>query len=193
MAPHYPQRTSDSMITAGDEDAYEELKKSLSEEDGLSPEDHQDLIEFLSRVKPTLSVGDTYLLIGSYDDLRRIRTVQNTINSKPSKLAVTFEDLIEIGDNVATKFRLLAELVDYIILVDGDFDDSNYAFEMGLLSNSMYADKVYLLSSNSSDEEVDSELVNQFQTLLEERNQVRRWDDEEDLIEEANELPGMEA
>lgn len=195
MAPHYPQRSSDDETEFGEDQTHEDIEDFLPDNKEISPEDHQNLIEFLSRVEPIASTENTYLIIGSYDeDLRRVNLVRDIINREQSKLAIAFGDFIDIGDDIAMRFQLLAELVDYVILVADEFEVDNYGFEIGVLSNSVYIDKVYMLKSTSGANESDrSALLNQFLSLLEKRNRIRHWEDMNGLREAVHELPGIEA
>jgi len=195
MPPHYPRRTSES---EDGEHTYDETKQLLPEDYELSRDEYQDLVEFLSQIEPNLSIENTYLIVGNYgNDLRRINSVISTLNKEPSTLATSFNDVINESENIkniALKFGLIAELVDYVVILADPTENQSPLVELEFLTNSIYLDKTYVLRRKRDDDEPErGELEEQIFELLEEREQLLYWENEYDLLNRVQELPGVES
>ncbi|WP_336330940.1 hypothetical protein [Haloarcula sp. CGMCC 1.2071] len=195
MPPHYPRRTSES---EDGEHTYDETKQLLPEDYELSRDEYQDLVEFLSQIEPNLSIENTYLIVGNYgNDLRRINSVISTLNKEPSTLATSFNDVINESENIkniALKFGLIAELVDYVVILADPTENQSPLVELEFLTNSIYIDKTYVLRRKRDDDEPErGELEEQIFELLEEREQLLYWENEYDLLNRVQELPGVES
>ena len=190
MPPHYPRRTSES---EDGEHTHEETKQLLPENYELSRDEYQDLVEFLSQIEPHLSIENTYLIVGNYrDDLCRINTITNSLNKNTSTFAISFNEVINEYENITMKFGLIAELVDYVVVLADPTENQSPLVELGLLTNSIYLDKTYVLRRERDDDEPESDkLEGQIFELLEEREQLLYWENEYDLLNKVQELPGV--
>lgn len=83
----------------------------------LTPEEYEAIMDETSALTDLHYADTTYFVLGSYgeDAKRRLTTVRNHLDGRANARAVLMDDVTNELQNSYAKFRLIADLVDYIV------------------------------------------------------------------------------
>lgn len=170
----------------------------------LEPTEIQSLTAAITdHLLPLAQHERTILVLGSYeeDSHWKLKAVQSQLNelhrqrAHSSGYAFLMEDVAgeEIWINAEVKFRLIADIADYIIGVV-EHDRGGFLFEQGVLSTEKkYRDKTHLLKREYSTKEAEKEKFSFMQSngtfkRFESKSQMEEWTTNEELLNSCTEL-----
>lgn len=188
----------------GDElDALIEKTKQYSGKDSLSPDEYYRIKQLLNDPEQLNRISTSsvsYLILGNYDDdgdfskKDRLRLVRLALNERdPGSYAFLMEEIDEAwGNEFITKFRILADRVDYIVGVFED-DAGGHANESGIVVTEPYRSRTFVLKREYETKEAERAAYNAMQanifTILDRTGGLALWTDRFELVEEARNLP----
>lgn len=184
-------------------DALIEKSKQYSGKDSLSPDEYYRIKQLLNDPEQLNRISTSsvsYLILGNYDDdgdfskKDRLRLVRLALNERdPGVYAFLMEEIDEAwGNEFITKFRILADRVDYIVGVFED-DAGGHANESGIVVTEPYRSRTFVLKREYETEEAERAAYNAMQanifTILDRTGGLALWTDRFELVEEARNLP----
>lgn len=180
-----------------------EKTKQYSGKDSLSPDEYyqiKDLLNEPEQLNRISASSTSYLILGNYDDdgdiskKDRLKLVCLALNERdPGAYAFLMEEIDEAwGNEFITKFRILADRVDYIVGVFED-DAGGHANESGIIVTEPYRSRTYVLKREYETKEEERASYNAMQanifTIIGRTGGLYPWTDRFDLVEKTMDIP----
>ncbi|HZD42567.1 MAG TPA: hypothetical protein VE134_00775, partial [Methanomicrobiales archaeon] len=177
-------------------DALIEKTKQYSGKDSLSPDEYYQIKQLLNEPDQLNRISTSsvsYLILGNYDDdgdfskKDRLKLVRLALNERdPGAYAFLMEEIDEAwGNEFITKFRILADRVDYIVGVFED-DAGGHANESGIVVTEPYRSRTFILKREYETKEKERAAYNAMQanifTILDRTGGLALWTDRFELV-----------
>lgn len=184
-------------------DSLIEKTTRYSGKESLSPEEYYQIKELLNETAQLHRISSSavsYLIIGNYDDegtfskKDRLKLVRLALNDRdPGAYAFLMEEIDEAwGSEFITKFRILADRVDYIVGVFED-DAGGHANESGVIVTHPYRTQTYILKRAYDTEAEERAAYNAMQAnifmIIGRTGGLYEWTDRIDLVEQTMNIP----
>ena len=161
------------------------------DDEELTLADNESILGALSELTPVFENERSYFALGNYDrePIRRLDLVVDRLNRRPDAYAFRMVDVRGDWDNGVHKFRLIADLVTFVVGV-AEAEPSGFLVEQGLLAGTdEYFEKTHVLKREYDEDRPFSWMEAGVFELLDDEGRLYRWRTEEDLVEAVGELP----